>query len=78
MAPMADLLGITRDTAVLAYQFGDGLSNIVWPTAFAAIMSGLAGVKLDKWWKFIFPIFFAIIIVQAILMVIAVVSGFGA
>lgn len=78
MAPMADLLGITRDTAVLAYQFGDGLSNIVWPTAFAAIMSGLAGVKLDKWWKFIFPIFFAIIIVQAILMVVAVVSGFGA
>ncbi len=47
-------------------------------TAFAAIMSGLAGVKLDKWWKFIFPIFFAIIIVQAILMVVAVVSGFGA
>ena len=41
-------------------------------------MSGLAGVKLDKWWKFIFPIFFAIIIVQAILMVVAVVSGFGA
>ena len=78
MAPMADLLGLTRDTAVLAYQFGDGLSNIVWPTAFAAIMSGLAGVKLDKWWKFIFPVFFAIIIVQAILMVIAVVSGFGA
>lgn len=78
MAPMADLLGLTRDTAVLAYQFGDGLSNIVWPTAFAAIMSGLAGVKLDKWWKFIFPIFFCIIAVQAILMVVAVISGFGA
>lgn len=78
MAPMADLLGITRDTAVLAYQFGDGLSNIVWPTAFAAIMAGLAGVKLEKWWKFIFPVFFALIGVQAILMVIAVMSGFGA
>ena len=71
MAPMADLLGVTRDTAVLAYQFGDGLSNIVWPTAFAAVMSGLACVKLEKWWKFIFPIFFAIIITQAVLMVIA-------
>ena len=78
MAPMADLLGLTRDTAVLAYQFGDGLSNIVWPTAFAAIMAGLAGVKLEKWWKFIFPVFFALIGVQAILMIIAVMTGFGA
>lgn len=77
MAPMADLLGITRDTAVLAFQFGDGLSNIVWPTAFAAIMAGLAGVKLEKWWRFIFPIFFALIGVQAIMMVIAVGTGFG-
>ena len=78
MAPMADLLGINRDVAVLAYQFGDGLSNIVWPTAFAAIMAGLAEVKLEKWWKFIFPIFFALIGVQAVLIVIAVLTGFGA
>jgi len=78
MAPMADLLGVTRDTAVLAYQFGDGLSNIVWPTAFAAVMSGLACVKLEKWWKFIFPVFFAIVGVQAVLIVIATLTGFGA
>ena len=78
MAPMADILGLTRDTAVLAYQFGDGLSNIVWPTAFAAIMAGLAGVKLEKWWKFVFPIFFILIGVQAIMMVVAVLTGFGA
>lgn len=78
MAPVADLLGIQRDVAVLAYQMGDGLSNIVWPTAFAAVMAGLANVKLEKWWKFIFPIFFAIIGVQAIMIVIAVMTGFGA
>ncbi|MCR5482134.1 MAG: AbgT family transporter [Clostridia bacterium] len=78
MAPMADILGLSRDTAVLAYQFGDGLSNIVWPTAFAAIMAGLAGVKVEKWWRFIFPIFGVIIVVQAILMVVAVSTGFGA
>ncbi len=78
MAPMADLLGITRDTAVLAFQFGDGLSNIVWPTAFPAVMAGMAGFKVDKWWKFIFPIFGCLLLVQAILMVIAVSTGFGA
>ncbi len=78
MAPIADLLGIQRDVAVLAYQFGDGMSNIVWPTAFAAVMAGLAGVKLEKWWKFIFPVFGCIIVVQAVLIVIAVMTGFGA
>lgn len=77
MAPVADLLGITRDTAVLAFQFGDGLSNIIWPTAYAAVMAGLAGVPLEKWWKFAFKLFGLIIIVQAILMVVAVAIGFG-
>ena len=78
MAPLADLLGVTRDTAVLAYQFGDGLSNIVWPTAMAPIMAGLAGVKVEKWWKFIVPVFAVLFVTQAVLMVVAVVTGFGA
>ncbi len=77
MAPVADLLGLTRDTAVLAFQFGDGLSNIIWPTAYAAVIAGLAGVPLEKWWKFAFKLFGIIIVVQAILMVIAVAINFG-
>ena len=78
MAPMADLLGLSRDVAVLAYQFGDGLSNIIWPTAYAAVVAGLAGVPLDKWWKLSFKLFGILIVVQAILMVVAVATGFGA
>ena len=78
MAPMADLLGLSRDCAVLAFQFGDGLSNIIWPTAYAAVMAGLAGVPLDKYWKLAFKLFGILIVVQAILMVVAVSTGFGA
>ena len=78
MAPLADLLGLHRDVAVLAFQFGDGLSNIVWPTGFAAVMAGLAGVKVEKWWKFIIPIFLLLVLTQSALMVIAVLPGFGA
>jgi len=78
MAPLADLLNVTRDTAVLAYQFGDGLSNILWPTASTAVICGMAGVKIDKWWKFCIPCFIALFITQAALMVVAVVTGFGA
>ena len=33
MAPLADILGLTRQTAVLAFQFGDGLSNTLVPTS---------------------------------------------
>lgn len=77
MAPLADLLGIHRDAAVLAFQFGDGLSNIVWPTAFAAVIAGLAGVKVEKWWKFVIPIFLMLLLTQSALMVVAVVTGFG-
>lgn len=78
MAPLADLLGLHRDVAVLAFQFGDGLSNIIWPTGFAAIMAGLAGVKVEKWWKFIVPVFLGLFVTQALLMVLAVAIGFGA
>lgn len=78
MAPMADLLGLSRDVAVLAYQFGDGLSNIIWPTAFAAVVAGLAGVPLDRYWKLAFKIFGALILVQMVLIVVAVSIGFGA
>ena len=52
MAPLADLTGITRQTAVLAYQLGDGISNILTPTS-GYFMAGLALAKIpwDKWAK---------------------------
>jgi len=77
MAPLADLLNISRDTAVLAFQFGDGMSNIVWPTAFPAVLAGLAGIKVEKWWKFVIPAAATVVLAQAALMVLAVVTGFG-
>ena len=68
MAPLADLVGVSRQVSVLAFQFGDGLSNIVWPTAMAPIMCGIAGVKIEKWWKFIVPIFLILLLTQGILI----------
>lgn len=76
MAPLADLLGVTRQTAVLAYQFGDGLSNSYWPTADIVIMAGLAGIKLDKYYKVFTKCFLCIFISQIILVEIAVLTGY--
>jgi len=58
LTPIADITGITRQTAVLALQFGDGLSNIFYPTV-GYFMATLAMIKVpyQKWLKFFLPLF---------------------
>ncbi|QCO56465.1 YfcC family protein [Pseudorhodobacter turbinis] len=58
MAPLSDIIGVTRQNAVLAYQLGDGLSNILYPTSgyFMATLA-LAGVGWDRWIRFFLPLF---------------------
>ena len=56
MAPVADLLGISRDAAVIAYQTGAGLMDMVTPTngAFLAMLVS-AGVPYGRWLRFAIP-----------------------
>ena len=77
MAPLADLVGVSRQISVLAYQFGDGFTNIVVPTNAVLIgILGLAGIPYDRWLRFVFPFLLKIWVVAAIAMVIAVTIGF--
>lgn len=57
MAPLADLVGVTRQTACIAFQLGDGISNIFTPTS-GYFMAGLALAKVpwSKWAKWFLPI----------------------
>lgn len=57
LAPLADLVGVTRQTACIAYQLGDGISNIFTPTS-GYFMAGLALAKVpwSKWAKWFLPI----------------------
>lgn len=57
MSGLADLSGVSRQTAVLAFLFGDGFSNIFYPTSgyFMAVLA-VAGIKWEKWIKFIWPL----------------------
>ena len=77
MAPLSDLLGISRQVAVLCFQFGDGLSDIVWPTASTPILAALAGVKLERWWKWMIPLFLILVLTQMILVAIAMFIGWA-
>lgn len=71
MAPVADIVGISRQTAVLAFCFGDGFSNMFWPTA-CSLECGLMGVPLLKWYKFLTPLFLIMCVLQVVFILISV------
>ncbi|MFK7972487.1 MAG: YfcC family protein [Bacteroidia bacterium] len=77
MTPLADLLGLSRQTAVLAYVLGDGISNIIIPTNGALMaMLGVGKVSFEKWFRFAWPIFLVLMFIGAISLAIAVVTGY--
>ena len=72
MAPLSDLLGITRQTAVVCYQLADGIANVFFPTS-GYFMAGLALAKVpyEKWVKWILPLIGAQYLLGAIFIAIA-------
>jgi uncharacterized ion transporter superfamily protein YfcC len=78
MAPLSDLVGVTRQTAVLAYQLGDGFTNIWSPTSgyFMAGL-GLAGVSWKKWAKWFLPLLVIWMIAGGIIVTVAHFIQFG-
>jgi uncharacterized ion transporter superfamily protein YfcC len=76
MAPLSDVLGITRQTAVFAFTCGDGFSNSVIPTSGVLMaMLGLAGVPYERWLRFMLPLLAQLIAVAAVFIAIAVLIG---
>lgn len=71
MVPLADLTEVNRQIAVLAYQFGDGFSNLLWPTAACAIMCGIAKIPMGKWYRFFLPIFGVMFILESFFVILA-------
>ncbi|SCU23747.1 short-chain fatty acids transporter [Staphylococcus xylosus] len=78
MAPLADMLGITRQTAVLAFQLGDGFTHIFYPTSgyFMAALA-IGGVSYTKWIRFFFPLFIIWAVISIITLIIAQLSGWS-
>lgn len=71
MAPVADIVGVSRQTAVLCYCFGDGFSDMFWPTA-CSLECGLIGISIDRWYKFIGPLFAIMMVLQVIFVALSV------
>lgn len=77
MAPLADMIGVSRQTAVLAFQMGDGISNIIIPTNGVTLAAlGMVGISWEKWAKWIMPLIGIQYALGAVLIVIAQMIGF--
>jgi uncharacterized ion transporter superfamily protein YfcC len=73
MAPLSDVLGISRTTAVFAFTCGDGFSNTIIPTSGVLMaMLSLANIPYQKWLRFVFPLFLMLTVLSGIFLTISV------
>jgi uncharacterized ion transporter superfamily protein YfcC len=72
MVPLADLIHVTRQTAVLAYQMGDGFTNIILPTSSMLMGSlSVSGISYQKWVKFMWPLMIVWVMIGAVFVIVA-------
>ena len=75
--PIADIMGITAQTAVLAYQFGDGLTNMCTPLLGVLLLAlGFGKVPFSKWERFIIPLIGILTVVACAFLFVAVQIGY--
>ena len=78
LSPLADMVGITRQVAVQAYQFGDGFTNSIFPTSGPLMASlAVAGVPWIKWAKWMLPLLLVWVVIAVIMLSIGVLINWG-
>lgn len=77
MVPVADLVGMSRQTAVLAFNFGDGFCNFILPHAAATMgFVGAGNIPFTRWFKFAIRLFGIWVIIGCLLLMLAAVIGY--
>lgn len=78
LMPLADLVGVNRQIAVSAYTFGDGFSNMAYPTNAALLITlSLTVIPYPKWLRWVLGLWVLIIPVTVIFLAIAVAINYG-
>ena len=78
MAPLADMVGVTRQTAVLAYQLGSTFTDLIGPTSGEILVAGaMCGIAYPKWFKWLLPLFCLWCLVAFGFLTYATVTGYG-
>lgn len=70
MSQFSDLIGVSRQATVMAFQFGDGFTNMITPTSGVLIgVLGVAKIPYEKWLRWISPFMVGLIILGALLLI---------
>jgi len=77
MAPLADLIGVNRQVGVLAFQFGDGWSNLLWPTCSVIAFCGIGNIPYQSWLKFWWKLGVITFVLCCVFLGIAHAIGYG-
>ena len=78
MIPIGDIVGLNRQVTILAFQIGDGVTNLVNPTLGGLIaMLSMARVPFDRWLRFIAPFMLTILLVSLVFLVVSVLIGYS-
>lgn len=78
MLPLGESLGLTRQITILAFQIGDGLSNLINPTLGGLIaMLSMCRVPIDRWIRFIFPVLITLLCIAFLALIIAVATNYS-
>lgn len=78
MIPVGEILGLTRQTTILAFQIGDGVTNLFNPSLGGLLaMLGLTRVPFDRWLRFIIPVTFIILGVAWMFLIFSVAIHWG-
>ncbi|WP_343208360.1 YfcC family protein [Anaerolentibacter hominis] len=77
MAPLGDLIGLSRQTTVLAFQLGDGFTNAIFPTS-STMLGFLAASKIPytKWMRYAVPFMGICIAISIVFLLIAQAVGY--
>ena len=78
IVPMAQIFEISSQLSVMAFAFGDGFSNVMYPTNPVLLISlGMAGISYVKWFKWTFKIQFTILVATSLLLLFGLVIGYN-
>lgn len=78
LMPLADMIGVNRQIAVSAYCFGDGFSNMVYPTNAALLITlSLTVIPYDRWLRWVLKLWIWILLVTVIFLAVAVLINYG-
>ena len=72
MAPIAQSIGLNLQTATLAFNFGDGYSNILWPTAYGVLAPVLAGIPVGRYYKWLLKFFGWVFLILIALLLVSI------